>query len=80
MWRIFAMTTTPNPATPPAPGPGSDAFEELEKLVAAAKEDYQKAVGGNKAAGTRVRKSMQDIKQQAQTIRVKVLETRSTTP
>ena len=44
------------------------------------KEDYQKAVGGNKAAGTRVRKSMQDIKAQAQAIRVKVLETRSTTP
>jgi hypothetical protein len=59
---------------------GSDAFDELEKLVVAAKEDYQKAVGGNKAAGTRVRKSMQDIKQQAQKIRQKVLETRSTTP
>jgi hypothetical protein len=74
------MTTTPNPVPAPAPSPGGDAFEELEKLVAAAKEDYQKAVGGNKAAGTRVRKSMQDIKSQAQTIRVKVLETRSTTP
>ena len=58
----------------------ADAFEELEKLVAAAKEDYQKAIGGNKAAGTRVRKSMQDIKSQAQNIRKKVLETRSTTP
>ncbi len=69
------MTTTPNPAAP-----SGDAFEELEKLVVAAKEDYQKAVGGNKAAGTRVRKSMQDIKAQAQAIRVKVLETRSTTP
>jgi hypothetical protein len=74
------MTTTPNPVPAPASSPGGDAFEELEKLVAAAKEDYQKAVGGNKAAGTRVRKSMQDIKSQAQTIRVKVLETRSTTP
>jgi hypothetical protein len=84
------MTDTPNPnssspqasqGSPVSPGSAAaDAFEELEKLVAAAKEDYQKAVGGNKAAGTRVRKSMQDIKQQAQTIRVKVLETRSTTP
>jgi hypothetical protein len=79
------MTMNPNPgSTPPgAPAPGGaggDAFEELEKLVAAAKEDYHKAVGGNKAAGTRVRKSMQDIKAQAQAIRVKVLETRSTTP
>jgi hypothetical protein len=79
------MTMNPNPpgsAAPGAPSPaaGGDAFEELEKLVAAAKEDYHKAVGGNKAAGTRVRKSMQDIKAQAQAIRVKVLETRSTTP
>ena len=74
------MTTAPTPGSSPAPTPGPDAFEELEKLVAAAKEDYQKAVGGNKAAGTRVRKSMQDIKSQAQNIRVKVLETRSTTP
>jgi Histone H1-like protein Hc1 len=70
------MTTVPNPPTPPS----LDAFEQLEKLVVAAKEDYQKAVGGNKAAGTRVRKSMQDIKHQAQEIRKKVLETRSTTP
>jgi hypothetical protein len=68
------MTTTPTTT------PAGDAFDDLEKLVAAAKEDYQKAVGGNKAAGTRVRKSMQDIKAQAQAIRVKVLETRSTTP
>ena len=73
------MTMNPNP-TPAAPAASTDAFEQLEKLVAAAKEDYHKAIGGNKAAGTRVRKSMQDIKSQAQTIRVKVLETRSTTP
>jgi len=72
---------TMNPETPaPVGQPGGDEFDQLEKLVAAAKEDYQKAVGGNKAAGTRVRKAMQDIKSQAQAIRVKVLETRSTTP
>ena len=71
------MTTSPN--MPPA-APATDAFEQLKKLVAAAEEDYQKAIGGNKAAGTRVRKSMQDIKAQAQAIRVRVLETRSTTP
>ena len=69
---------TSNPVTPsPAP---ADEFEQLEKLVAAAKEDYQKAVGGNKAAGTRVRKAMQDIKSQAQSIRKKVLESRAETP
>jgi len=70
------MTMTPNPT----PAAASDAFEELEKIVAAAKEDYQKAIGGNKAAGTRVRQAMQDVKKQSQAIRVKVLETRSATP
>ncbi len=77
------MTMNPNTAAPPpapAPAGAGDAFEQLEKMVAAAKEEYPKAIGGNKAAGTRVRKSMQDIKAQSQAIRVKVLETRSTTP
>ena len=37
---------------------------------------YAKAAGGNKAAGTRVRKSMQDVKNMAQALRVKVLENR----
>jgi hypothetical protein len=35
-------------------------------------------MGGNKAAGTRVRKSMQDIKNSAQEVRKKVLEIRDT--
>jgi hypothetical protein len=78
------MTT--DPATPtPTPAPASapvtvDEYEKLKRLVAEAEGDYQKAIGGNKAAGTRVRKSMQDIKAQAQAIRVRVLESRSTTP
>jgi signal transduction histidine kinase len=38
----------------------------------------KKANGGNKAAGTRVRKAMQDIKETAQEIRAKVLEMRGT--
>jgi hypothetical protein len=33
--------------------------------------------GGNQAAGTRVRKQMQDIKQAAQTVRNSILEIRS---
>jgi hypothetical protein len=70
---------TENPAAP-STAPAGDEFETLKKLVAEAEADYQKAIGGNKAAGTRVRKSMQDIKSQAQAIRVRVLETRSTTP
>ena len=43
-------------------------------------EDVAKAEGGNKAAGTRVRKTMQEIKATATQVRVKVLESRSTTP
>jgi hypothetical protein len=53
-----------------------DEYTQLEQLVAQAKDDWLKWKGGNKTAGTRVRKSMQDIKAQAQAIREKVLETR----
>ncbi|MCX5633928.1 MAG: histone H1 [Phycisphaerae bacterium] len=53
-------------------------YEELKKLVEEAESDIKKAEGGNKAAGTRVRKQMQQIKQAAQTVRSKVLELRST--
>jgi hypothetical protein len=51
-------------------------YELLKNLVAEVEEDVRKAAGGNKAAGTRVRKSMQEVKNAAQTLRVKVLETR----
>jgi len=53
-------------------------YEHLRQLVEAAADDVAKATGGNKAAGTRVRKSMQDIKNAAQEVRKKILETRST--
>ncbi|MCC7204836.1 MAG: hypothetical protein IT441_07130 [Phycisphaeraceae bacterium] len=51
-------------------------YEQLKKLVAEVEDDVRKAAGGNKAAGTRVRKSMQDIKNAAQALRVAVLENR----
>ncbi|MCX5685788.1 MAG: histone H1 [Planctomycetota bacterium] len=54
-----------------------EAFDRLKALVAAAEEDVAKMVAGNKAAGTRLRKTMQDIKNAAQEVRVKVLEQRS---
>ena len=54
-----------------------DEYERLKELVDAAAEDVAKASGGNKAAGTRVRKSMQDIKEAAQDVRKKILEVRS---
>jgi len=52
-------------------------YEELKRLVAEIEADINKAEGGNKAAGTRVRKQMQTIKQAAQSVRNKVLEIRS---
>jgi uncharacterized protein YhaN len=53
-------------------------YEELKTMVAEIESDINKAEGGNKAAGTRVRKQMQKIKQAAQVVRNKVLEIRST--
>lgn len=53
-----------------------ETYEQLKQLVAAVDEDIHKAAGGNKAAGTRVRKSMQEIKNVAQELRKKVLEGR----
>jgi hypothetical protein len=51
-------------------------YETLKRLVAEAEDDVNKAAGGNKAAGTRVRKKMQEIRNCAQEIRKKVLEFR----
>jgi len=45
-------------------------------MVAEAEDDVSKARGGNKAAGTRARKKMQDIKAAAQEVRKKILEGR----
>ena len=72
-----SAASAPTSAVPTSP---TDEYEKLKRLVAEAEPDYQKAIGGNKAAGTRVRKSMQDIKAQSQAIRVRVLESRSTAP
>lgn len=55
-----------------------EAYDRLVKLVQDAAEDVQKAEGGNKAAGTRVRKQMQEIKSAAQDVRVGILESRGT--
>ena len=51
-------------------------YETLKRLVEEAAEDVNKAAGGNKAAGTRVRKKMQEIKSAAQEVRKKILEGR----
>lgn len=57
-----------------------EAYDRLKELVESAADDVAKAYGGNKAAGTRVRKIMQEIKEAAQTVRKNVLEVRSQTP
>jgi hypothetical protein len=51
-------------------------YERLKEIVASAEEDVVKADKGNKAAGTRVRKVMQQVKDAAQDVRKKVLELR----
>ncbi len=53
-------------------------YENLKKLVAEIESDISKAEGGNKAAGTRVRKQMQMIKQASQAVRNRILEIRAT--
>jgi Histone H1-like protein Hc1 len=55
-------------------------YDTLKRLVTEAEDDVQKAIGGNKAAGTRVRKKMQEIKSAAQEVRKKILEGREGEP
>jgi len=53
-----------------------ESFEKLKQMVAAAEDDIAKAEGGNKAAGTRARKALQDIRNAAQDIRKEILALR----
>lgn len=53
-----------------------EAFDKLKRIITEIEDDLQKAAGGNKAAGTRVRQAMQDIKEAAQEVRVAILEMR----
>lgn len=53
-----------------------DSLQQVEQLIASIKEDYEKGKGGNKAAGTRVRKTMQEVKNLAQQIRQEMLDSR----
>ena len=53
-------------------------YAELQQLVAAMASDFEKFYrDGNKAAGTRVRNSMQELKAFAQSVREEVLTLRS---
>jgi len=52
-------------------------YEDLKVLITEIEADVSKAQGGNKAAGTRVRKQMQKVKQAAQEVRNRILEIRT---
>ena len=54
----------------------SQNYERLVQVVNDARVDVEKAEAGNKAATSRVRKSMQEIKNIAQDIRKEMLEVR----
>ena len=51
-------------------------FDDLCAIVEACKGDMEKASSGNKSAGTRSRKAMQDVKNQAQAVRKAVMSLR----
>ena len=53
-------------------------LEQIRELVASTEEDYDRFYGkGNAAAGTRVRKSMQELKSLAQDLRLDVQTTKN---
>jgi len=54
----------------------SQNYEKLLQTLEAARPDVEKAEAGNKAACSRVRKAMQDVKNIAQEIRKEMLELR----
>ena len=54
--------------------PLNTTFDELQNAINDCQYDVTKFVEGNNSAGTRVRKSMQSIKQLAQDIRLEVQE------
>ncbi|MGI4022283.1 MAG: hypothetical protein ACRYFA_12320 [Janthinobacterium lividum] len=54
-------------------------FNEIKKLVESLDTDADKFYNkGNSAAGTRIRKGMQDLKNMAQAIRLEIQETKNT--
>jgi hypothetical protein len=53
-------------------------FDDLKSFVDGLEDDFSKFYEkGNKAAGTRVRKAMQELKAKAQDIRVDIQEKKS---
>ena len=55
---------------------GEESLQELIELAKSLDEDNRKFYGGNNAAGTRLRKGLQDIKKKAQAMRNEVTATK----
>ncbi|MDF7817291.1 histone H1 [Runella sp. MFBS21] len=54
-------------------------FDEVKNLIMSLEGDFDKFYNkGNQAAGTRVRKGMQDLKNLAQAIRAEIQNTKNT--
>lgn len=54
-------------------------YTELQELLASFEKDFEKFYDkGNKSAGTRVRKAMNDLKRKAQDIRKEVQDMKAT--
>ncbi len=51
-------------------------FSRLQNLVAEAADEVAKAEAGNRAAGVRTRKAMQEVKKAANEVRAKILALR----
>ena len=69
------MQTNENtPANEPTEGKASgDRYQQLQQMVAGMAQDFEKFFKeGNKAAGTRVRLAMQELKNFAQAVRTEV--------
>ena len=49
-----------------------DTWTELSQVVDGGQEDLTRFINGNKAAGTRLRKHMQNVKHLAQEVRLEV--------
>ncbi len=55
-----------------------ETFNSIKELIATAEKDAEKFYSqGNGAAGTRLRKAMQDLKNKCQEVRQEVLEIRN---
>jgi len=48
-------------------------FDKLKKIIEECSNDVAKFNNGNKSAGTRIRKAMQEVKSQAQEVRKAIL-------